>query len=175
MTGALCGTELCAGKRAWLPHSSLQPSLPRFPSCVLISLVQRSLPLVFSQPCTPKRSCARSRNVFILNVLQLYPTVRSMQDIVLTCCVSGFCMSPFIMVPLSAIVLLFASLSPSLSHPPCLTHRSSSLVFYHSSTSKCPYCAVAQHAHSQCLTQMSCLPRHAGHWTNLLCFRVLCV
>ena len=56
MTGALCGTELCAGKRAWLPHGAFHPSPPRFPSCVLISLVRRFLPLVFSQLCTPKRS-----------------------------------------------------------------------------------------------------------------------
>lgn len=65
LVATLCGTELCAGKRAWLPHSSLQPSPPRFPSCVLISLVQRSLTLVFSQPCTPKRfQCAFMQRVY---------------------------------------------------------------------------------------------------------------
>ena len=36
MAGALCGTELCAGKRAWLPHSALQPSPPRFPSTLTL-------------------------------------------------------------------------------------------------------------------------------------------
>lgn len=57
MAGALCGTELCAGKRAWLPHSSLQPSPPRFPSCLSLQSSPPCFPsclsLQFHPPCFP--------------------------------------------------------------------------------------------------------------------------
>ena len=44
LVGALCGTELCAGKRAWLVLAGLHGTPPRFPSC---------LSLQFHPPCFP--------------------------------------------------------------------------------------------------------------------------
>ena len=44
LVGALCGTELCAGKRAWLVLAGLHGTPPRFPSC---------LSFQFHPPCFP--------------------------------------------------------------------------------------------------------------------------
>ena len=63
LVGALCGTELCAGKRAWLPHGALQPSPPRFPS---------SLSLQFHPPCFP--SCL-TRHSFPSVIFAAFPLV----------------------------------------------------------------------------------------------------
>ena len=55
LVGALCGTELCAGKRAWFPHSSLQPSPPRFPSCLCLQFHPPRFPSCLSLQSHPPR------------------------------------------------------------------------------------------------------------------------
>ena len=102
-TSALCGTELCAGKRAWLPHGALQPSPPRFPSC----LTRHSFPsvifavssLVFGALLAPSAPALQSIlavgpfDILTLSALLGYPAFRAMQDIYLTGCGPGFYVS----------------------------------------------------------------------------------
>ena len=103
MAGALCGTELCAGKRAWLPHGALQPSPPRFPSCLtrysLPSVIFAAFPLVFGALLAPSAPALQSIfavwlfNILTLSALLGYPAFRPMRDIYLTDCGSGFYVS----------------------------------------------------------------------------------
>ena len=104
LVGALCGTELCAGKRAWLPHGALQPSPPRFPSCLtrhsLPSVISAGFPLVFGALRAPSAPALQSIlavwlfNTLTFSVLLGYPAFCAMQDIRLTGCGSGFYVSP---------------------------------------------------------------------------------
>lgn len=116
LVGALCGTELCAGKRAWLSHSSLQPSPPRFPSSLSLqfhpprfpfcltrhsfpSVIFAAFPLVFGALRAPSAPALQSiLGVWLFNTLTLsallgYPAFRAMQDNHLTGCGSGFYVS----------------------------------------------------------------------------------
>ena len=63
LVGALCGTELCAGKRAWLVLAGLHGTPPRFPSC---------LSLQFHPPCFP--SCL-TRHSLPLVIFAAFPLV----------------------------------------------------------------------------------------------------
>ena len=104
LVGALCGTELCAGKRAWLPHSSLQPSPPRFPSCLtrhsFPSVIFAASPPVFGALRAPSAPALQSiLAVWLVNILTLsallgYPAFRTMRDIYLTGYGSGFYVLP---------------------------------------------------------------------------------
>ena len=117
MAGALCGTELCAGKRAWLVLAglhgtpprfpsclSLQPSPPCFPSCLtrhsLPSVIFAAFPLVFGALRAPSAPALQSiLAVWLFNILTLsallgYSAFCAMQDIRLTGCGSGFYVSP---------------------------------------------------------------------------------
>ena len=57
LVGALCGTELCAGKRAWLVLAGLHGTPPRFPSCLSLQFHPPRFPsclsLQFHSPCFP--------------------------------------------------------------------------------------------------------------------------
>ena len=57
LVGALCGTELCAGKRAWLVLAGLHGTPPRFPSCLSLQFHPPCFPsclsLQFHPPCFP--------------------------------------------------------------------------------------------------------------------------
>ena len=57
MTGALCGTELCTGKRGWLVLAGLHGTPLRFPSCLCLQFHPPRFPsclsLQFHPPCFP--------------------------------------------------------------------------------------------------------------------------
>ena len=57
LVGALCGTELCAGKRVWLALAGLHGTPPRFPSCLSLQFHPLRFPscltLQFHPPCFP--------------------------------------------------------------------------------------------------------------------------
>ena len=113
LVGALCGAWVCAGKRAWLPHSSLQPSPPRFPSrlslqfhppCFPSCLTRHSFPsvifavspLVFGALRAPSAPALQSIlavcpfDILTLSALFKCPAFCAMQDIYLTDCGLGF-------------------------------------------------------------------------------------
>ena len=116
LVGALCGTELCAGKRAWLSHSSLQSSPPRFPSCLTLQfhppcfpscLTRHSLPSVIFAAFPPVFGALRAPSapalqsilavcpfsILTLSALLKCPAFCAMRDIYLTGCGSSFYVS----------------------------------------------------------------------------------
>lgn len=76
LVGALCGTELCAGKRVWLALAGLHGTPPRFPSCHSLQFHPPCFPSYAPlHPCSPLSPC-------FLSALHFYPYFRGTSVVV---------------------------------------------------------------------------------------------